>query len=318
MKMTNLKKSFALFLAAVIWGMAFVAQSEGSKYLGPFTFNSVRFLLGTVTLIPVIFVSEIIKKRRPSTDASFAAEPTTSKTMGTKTEVKEEFLNKETLIGGILCGVVLSMANGTQQIGLEFTTPGKAGFITACYIILVPIFGIFLKRKCNFLVWLSVVLSVCGLALLCLTEELTIGKGDLIVFVCAILFAIHILVIDHFGENADSVKMSCIQFGVAGIVSAILMLIFENPDMTYICKAWLPLVYTGVCSSGIAFTLQIIGQKDMNPTVASIIMSLESVVSVVAGFIILHQKLSARELWGCMVMFVAIILVQLPVKQKER
>ncbi len=229
----------------------------------------------------------------------------------------EKALNKSTLFGGVACGVVLGSALALQQIGIEYTTAGKAGFITSFYIVLVPVFGIFLKRKCSFIVWISVFMALIGLGLLCLKDNFSVGKGEIYVFLCAIMFTVHILVIDHFGEKADSVKMSCIQFAVAGVLSGIVMLLLEKPNFDNLMKAWLPLMYTGVFSSGVAYTLQILGQKGMNPTVASLILSLESVVSVIAGFFILQQKLSGRELAGCVVMFVAIILVQLPANTKE-
>ena len=297
MKADSLKKSLLLFLAALIWGVAFVAQSEAVGLVEPFTFNCVRNILGSIVLLPVIYV---MGRCRKETD-------------------KAEISGKATVVGGILCGVVLGTASALQQIGIEYTTAGKAGFITAFYIVLVPVAGIFLKKKCGLNVWISVLLAITGLGLLCLKDDFSVGKGEIYVFLCAIMFTIHILVIDHFGAKADSVKMSCIQFATVGVLSGIVMLIFEKPDLGNILKAWLPIVYTGVFSSGVAYTLQIVGQKGMNPTVASLILSLESVVSVIAGFIILKQELSGRELLGCVVMFAAIILVQLsPAKDNKK
>lgn len=227
--------------------------------------------------------------------------------------VKETASSRKVLIaGGICCGICLCIAGNLQQIGISHTTVGKAGFITAMYIVLVPVLGIFLKKRPSILVWISVLLAMVGLYLLCLTETFSLGKGDTYVLICALFFAVHILVIDHFSPLTDGIKMSCIQFFVSGILSGVLMLIFEKPDLSSILAAWLPIVYAGAFSSGVGYTLQIIGQKGMDPTVASLILSLESVVSVLAGWILLNQKLSSRELMGCVLMFGAIILAQLP------
>ena len=221
------------------------------------------------------------------------------------------------LAGGVCCGVCLFAASNFQQFGIRYTTVGKAGFITACYIVIVPVIGIFLKKACGRLLWVSVAMAVEGLYFLCMTETLTIGKGDFLVFICALLFSLHILVIDYFSPRTDGVKMSCIQFFVCGILSGVAMLFTEEPHLTDIFAAWIPILYAGVMSCGVAYTLQIVGQKGMNPTVASLILSLESCISVLAGWLILGQKLSVRELSGCLIMFGAIILAQLPGKQEK-
>lgn len=221
------------------------------------------------------------------------------------------------LAGGVCCGVCLFAASNFQQFGIRYTTVGKAGFITACYIVIVPVIGIFLKKACGRLLWVSVAMAVVGLYFLCMTETLTIGKGDFLVFICALLFSLHILVIDYFSPRTDGVKMSCIQFFVCGILSGVAMLFTEEPHLTDIFAAWIPILYAGVMSCGVAYTLQIVGQKGMNPTVASLILSLESCISVLAGWLILGQKLSVRELSGCLIMFGAIILAQLPGKQEK-
>ena len=200
-----------------------------------------------------------------------------------------------------------------------YTSVGKAGFITACYIVLVPILGLFLKKKCSWIVWISVGLTLVGLYLLCINEQFSINKGDILMLFCALLFSIHILVIDHFAPKADGVKLSCIQFFVCSILSAICMFIFEKPSIASITQAWLPIAYAGVLSCGVAYTLQIIAQKGMNPTVCSLLLSLESCISVIAGWLILAQSLSGKEILGCVIMFAAIILAQIPVKsRKER
>lgn len=293
MKKTDIKSPAMLFLAAFIWGVAFVAQSVGMDYVGPFTFNTVRSIIGGLVLIPCIFF--LGKKERG--------------------EEKKEEDPKTLLTGGILCGLCLCVASNFQQFGIRYTTVGKAGFITAMYIVLVPVLGIFLKKRPGKKVWFSVALAVCGLYLLCMTEKLSLGKGDAMVLLCALLFAVHILVIDHFSPKVDGVKLSCIQFLVSGVLSAIPMFLFEKPEAGAVCSAWLPILYAGVFSCGIGYTLQVIGQKEMDPTVASLILSLESVISVLAGWVLLGQRLAGREILGCVVMFAAIILAQLPDKQ---
>ena len=221
------------------------------------------------------------------------------------------------IIGGICCGIALFVASTFQQFGVKYTTVGKAGFITAMYIILVPILGIFLKKKVGIRIWISVLIAVAGLYLLCMTEGFRLEMGDALVLICALCFSIHILVIDHFSPLVDGVRLSCVQFVVAGTLGCLCMFLFENPDITLILQAWKPILYAGAMSSGVAYTLQIVGQKGMNPTVASLIMSLESVISAIAGFILLKQSMSLREVMGCVIMFVAIILAQLPEKSKN-
>ena len=195
-----------------------------------------------------------------------------------------------------------------------YTTVGKAGFITAFYIVIVPVLGIFLHKKIKWKVWMAVLLALVGLYFLCITESFSIGKGDILVFLCALVFSVHILVIDHFSPKVDGVKMSCIQFFVCGLLCAVPMLLFETPDITQLLAAWKPVLDAGIMSSGVAYTLQIVGQKGMNPTVASLILSLEAVVSVLAGFVMLDQQLTMRETMGCAFMFCAIVLAQLPQK----
>lgn len=279
--------------------MAFVAQSVGMDYVGGFTFNMVRSIIGAVVLLPVIWF--LNRGKTPSAQTP-----------------EEKAANRKTLItGGICCGVFLCLASNFQQFGIKYTTVGKAGFITACYIVIVPILGLFLKKKCSPFIWAAVVLALIGLYLLCIKDGFSIGKGDILVMICAVLFSFHILVIDYFSPKVDGVKLSCIQFLVAGILSAIPAFLLEKPQLSSICAAWMPILYAGVMSCGVAYTLQIIGQKDMNPTVASLILSLESCISVLAGWIILGQNLSTREILGCVIMFGAIILAQLPQKGSD-
>ena len=295
---STLKNSLLLLLTATIWGVAFVAQSVSMDYIGGFTFNAIRNIIGAITLVPVIL---IFSKQNPAADQNPADRQKARKTL---------------ITGGICCGILLCLASNFQQFGIKYTTVGKAGFITACYIIIVPIIGIFLTKKCSPFIWIAVLLSLGGLYLLCISpgEGFSIGKGDTLVLICAVVFSFHILTVDHFSPLVDGVKMSCIQFLVCGILSGIPALIFENPNITNILQAWMPILYAGILSCGVAYTLQIVGQKGMNPTVASLIMSLESCISVIAGWLILGQNLSSREIFGCVLMFGAIMLAQLPQK----
>ncbi len=295
-----LKNSLYLLLTATIWGIAFVAQSVGMEYLGPFTFNSVRCLIGGAVLLPLIWVRE---KKAVWIQASDTAE-------------QKRIRKKNLVSGGICCGLLLFLASNFQQFGIQYTTVGKAGFITACYIVIVPVLGLFLGKKCSPFLWAAVFLALTGLYLLCITDGFSIGLGDLLVLVCALLFSFHILVIDHFSPLADGVKMSCIQFFICGILSGIAALFTESLEVSALFDAWVPLLYAGVLSCGVAYTLQIVGQRGMNPTVASLILSLESCISVLAGWILLGQKLSSREIFGCAVMFAAIVLAQLPQKRR--
>ena len=302
----TLRQSVLLLLTAAIWGVAFVAQSVGMDYVGPFTFNTVRSLIGGIVLIPCIVLLKRINAG--SKDTAGAAEHASGDPAGQR---------KVLLTGGVACGVLLCIASNLQQFGIMYTSVGKSGFITAMYIVLVPVVGIFLKKKAGVKIWCSVVIAVCGLYLLCMTDNgFSIQKGDLLLLLGAVAFSFHILTIDYFSPEVDGVKMSCIQFFTCGILSMVCMFLFEQPQIGAILQAWMPIVYAGVMSCGVAYTLQIVGQKGMNPTVASLILSTESVISVIAGWLILHQKLSGRELLGCVLMFAAIILVQLPERKR--
>ena len=299
MKKGNLRSSALLLLTACIWGVAFVAQSVGMEYVGPFTFNFVRSILGGLVLIPCIFFLKREKKAKAE-----------------KVSEEEKKAQRKTLLaGGICCGVALCLASNFQQIGIQYTTVGKAGFITACYIVIVPVIGLFMKKKCSPMIWLSVLLAVVGLYLLCINEQFSIGYGDILVFVCAILFSVHILIVDYFSPKVDGVKMSCIQFLVCGLLSGIAMLFAEQPQLSAVLLAWKPIAYAGIMSCGVGYTLQIVGQKGMDPTIASLILSLESCISVLAGWLLFGQTLSIREGLGCVAMFAAIILAQLPAKE---
>lgn len=289
-----IKQSALLLLAATIWGVAFVAQSVGMEYVGPFTFLASRSVIGALVLIPYI----MIRDRKVAVN---------------RTDTRND--SKRLMAGGVCCGCPLFVASILQQIGIVHTTVGKSGFITAMYIVIVPIFGIFLKKKAGMKIWVGVALAVVGLYFLCMTPgNVSLQKGDVLTFFCAVAFSFHILTVDYFAPQLDGVKLSCIQFATCGLLSGIGMFLFEAPTMEAVLAAWLPILYAGALSSGVAYTLQIVGQRGMNPTVASLLMSMESVISVIAGWAILQQRLSHRELIGCVLMFGAIILVQLPDK----
>lgn len=294
---TQLRHSLLLLLTALIWGVAFVAQSVGMDYVGPFTFTASRSLIGAVVLLPVIWFR-------------------TRKETAVGTEQKRLEVDKHKkrtlLVGGIVCGVFLCIATNLQQIGLQYSTVGKSGFVTAMYIVLVPILGIFLHKGIDIRKVISVILAVCGLYLLCMTGgNFSIGKGDIFTILCALAFSLQILSVDHFAPKVDCVKLASLQFLVCGICSCVPMLLFEHPHFAQLAAAWMPILYAGILSNGVAYTLQIVAQKGLNATVASLIMSLESVISVLAGWAILHQTLTKRELAGCVFMFAAIIIVQL-------
>lgn len=292
-----LKSSLILLVAAFIWGTAFVAQSVGMDHVQPFTFSMTRFLIGFLVLQPVIALrkrNQADPDRNPSDRSS-----------GGK--------DRNTLIkAGLCCGVFLCAASNFQQFAIKYTTVGKAGFITACYIVAVPVLGLFLKKKCGPFIWLAVALAVVGLYLLCITDGFSISGGDFFALICSFLFAMQILSVDHFAPLVDSVQLSASQFLVSGLISAVPALLLERPAPADILAAWQPLLYVGVLSCGVAYTCQIIGQRGLNPTVASLIMSLESSISVIAGWLFLGQKMGRREILGCVVMFAAIILAQLP------
>lgn len=289
----KIKSLIILFAATIIWGFAFVAQSKGMDYVGGFTFNCLRCFLGGAVLIPVIVVSD--KKRKSKEDGNI---------------IRSD--RKRLITGGVCCGAFLCVASNLQQFGIKYTTVGKAGFITAMYIVIVPVAGIFLKRKAGKFVWIGVALAIAGLYLLCINEDFYIGKGDLLVLGCAVVFSGHILCVDYFSPLVDGVRLSCIQFFTCGILSGIPMLIFEDVSLRNIADCSVPLLYAGIMSCGVGYTLQIIGQKNINPTVASMVFSLEAVFSLLAGWIILGQNMSEREIAGCVIMFAAIVLAQLP------
>lgn len=314
MKTHKIRNTIFLFLTAMIWGAAFVAQSVSMDYIGPFTFICLRSVIGGLFLIPVIMVIDNIRKKgqKESLNATNANGSLGSFKNAQAENQKLSWKNKKLLESGIVCGIFLFLANCFQQTGIQYTTVGKAGFITTFYIIIVPIVGLFFKKYCGILTWIGVVIALAGLYFLCITEKMTIQRGDALILCCSFLYTGQILAIDHYNPFVDGVKMSCIQFLTGGVLGAIFMFLFESPNMAMILSAAGPILYTGIMSTGVAYTLQIVGQKGLNPTVAALIMSLESVFSALSGYLFLHQILTTRELIGCILMFIAIVLAQLP------
>ena len=309
------KKKFAipgsviLLLAALAWGSAFVAQSLGSDSVRPFTFNAARSLLGALVLVPVFLTFDRVNKK--------------PKKSGGKT----------LLIGGVLCGVLLFMACNLQQFAISYVDTagktaeeletiekaniGKVAFLTALYIVLVPVFGVFMKKKAGVQVWLGVLIALIGMYFLSIKPGFTISGGDIYAFLCAFAFALQIIVVDEVVDKVDPIRLSCLQFLVCGILSSVCAAIFDKPALSDILNAWAPILYMGVVSSGIAYTLQIIGQSRCNSVVASLVMSMESVFSALFGFLILHQAMLGREIAGCVLMLFAIVLAQIPGKKEK-
>ena len=293
----NTKGSIFLFFAALIWGSSFVSQSAAMDHIGPFTFNACRSFVGFLVLIPVVcFFRKMSLKEKPLS----------------KEEEKE--LNKRSVSAGIVCGLALVIASSFQQVGISMTTAGKAGFITALYIIMVPILSVFLGRKIPLIIWLSAIISLIGFYFLCIQEDFSMGQGDFYCLICALCFSIQIMTIDHFTEEdsrVDPVMMSMTQFFVVGVVSLILTLLFETPVISDIIKAGGSILYAGALSSGIAYTFQILGQKHSSPAVAPLIMSLESVFAVLFGWLLLGESMNSREILGCFLVFTAVMLSQI-------
>ncbi|MDE6639739.1 MAG: DMT family transporter [Acetatifactor sp.] len=294
---SRLLYSLLLLTAAFIWGMAFVSQSKGMDYMGPLTFNGVRSLIGALVLaLYILLTGRVTGEKRRNTN------------------------RRMTLQAGIFCGLALTAASTLQQFGIQHTTVGKAGFITTLYIIFVPIAGIFFRRKALWNVWIGAVMAAAGMYLLCMTESLSLGTGDILVFFCAVVFTLHILLIDFFSPKVDGVIISCIQFVVCGIICTGGALLWEHPSWEQLRNGAGALAYAGVLSCGVAYTLQIIGQKGMkNPTAAALLLSLESAFATISawiayeiGFLKTDQTMTGRQILGCILVFTAVILVQLP------
>lgn len=298
-----------MLITSLIWGSAFVAQRVGMDYVGPLTFTAVRFWLGAIVLLPVYYFTN--KKKTYSTDME---------NLDNDQDDPEMIMKKKNalLIAGPLCGMVLFSGSVLQQYGLVFTTAGKAGFITALYIILVPVFGLALKQSPGLKSWIGVALATVGLYFLTITESFSIDKGDFIVLIGAFFWAAHVLIIDHFNPYVNAIKLSIMQFAICASLGTIGMLIFETPSLQAILSGTIPILYAGILSSGVGFTLQIVGQKHTSPTVASLILSMEAVFGAVFGFLILREIMTLRELFGCLLMFAAVIISQLPNRRYER
>lgn len=289
----KMKANLLLFIAAFIWGTAFVAQKSGGA-IGSFTFNGIRTFIGGLVLLPLVI--------RNHKDKSLP------------------LFTKEELTGGIVCGFFLFIAASLQQFGLAYTTAGKAAFITTLYVVFCPILSLIVhKKKTRPLVWLCVVLDVIGLYLLCMTDaSFSIQLGDTLVILCAVAFAAQMVSVDNFIDRIDGLKLSCIQFLFSGLLGIICMFIFEGPvSVSNIMTAWFPILYAGVISCGIAYTFQVLGQKEATPTIAALILCLESVFGVLAGAVLLHETMTMREILGCIIMFAAVVISNLPEKSSK-
>lgn len=294
--------SMAMLTATVLWGVAFSAQSSGMKFVEPMIFTSLRSLVGVLSLIVVIMVFDLCTEKRLTVWG----------------RAKSKAGQRELLLGGLWCGLVISAASVCQQYGLKYTTAGKTGFLTALYIVFVPLLGIFLGRKTTPVLWLAVGLALGGSYLLCGGIG-NVGKGEWFVIACAVLYSVHIMVIDRYAVKCDCIRLSCLQFAVATVMTALASRLSGEPWVLEKITAALPFwVFCGVGSSAIAFTLQMVSQKYLHPVTATLLMSLESVFAVLGGWLFLKELLSARELAGCAVIFAAIILSQLPTERRPR
>jgi len=290
------KGNLILLITAIIWGTSFASQKLGMDHIDPFTFGASRFLLGAVVLIPAILIFDALNRSKKNI---FFAEAN-----------KPQFKNKDLIIGGLLCGGTLFLGASFQQWGIVYTTAGKAGFITTLYIVLVPLLGIFTGKKTDLPTWAGIALAIAGLYLLCIKEGMSMQKGDVIVLIGTIFWALQIIVVDAYADKVEALKLSLVQFITAGILSAIAAVIFGNPDIHAIVDCAGPILYTAIMVVGVAYTLQIIGQRYTNPTVAAIILSMESVFAAISGAVFLNEIMSPREIIGCVLMFTAVIITQ--------
>ncbi len=303
MKNRKLLGNALLLLTAFIWGTAFVFQRAGVRSVGPITFNAARMATSAVVLVPA---AALLRRRDKRVHAGRSAE-----------ERKKR--DRSTLLGGLICGCFTTVGSICQQIGLVYTTAGKAGFITAMYILLVPVFGfIFFKKKTTWLAWIAVLLGVTGMYFLCVSEGFSVSPGDALVLLCAFFYSFHILCCDHYAKDADPIGMSAIQFVVATVVSTVVAFIAEKPSVEGLSSALVPILFLGLVAGCIGYTLQIAGQKFTDPTSASLLMSLESVFAVITGALFLSERMTGREIVGCVVMFAAVILVHIPLSGRGR
>ncbi len=296
----NLKGSLLLSIATVIWGSAFVAQEIAAKYVGPFTINCLRSFVGAIILIPLVFLFKAKREKQ--------------------SQKKESLISKQLLLGGVLCGVALSVAANLQQFGIMFNAElqegdsGKAGFITAMYIIFVPIISVFIGKKLKFSMILAVLIGIFGLYFISVKEGFTVSSGDITLLLCAVAFSFHIITVDRFVAKVDPIALSCVQFFTVGVISGVLMLIFEQDTLSVarVVDSTLPVLYCGVMSSGVAYTLQLVGQRYCETTVASLVMSLESLFAMVTACLFYQKLPTGREAIGCVLMMIAILVVETP------
>lgn len=316
MNKTVFRNSLLLMLAATIWGTAFVAQSVGMDYVGPYTFNAIRNFIGCIVLLPFIFWMDKKDKKPYGNDGDGNPDMPADKNAKADKGIFKK-IDKKLIIGGICTGAALCIASNLQQYGIMYTSVGKSGFITALYIVLVPVFGLVIGHRQSGRMWIAIAIAVVGMYFLCMTTgSFALQTGDIILLLCAASFAVQILLIDHFSALVNPVKLAWCQFLVCGVLSSIPMFVLEHPTLSGIMGGWTSILYAGALSTGVAYTIQVVAQRGMNPAIASLIMSLESVISVIAGWLLLNQHLSSRELMGCLLMFVAIIIVQLPEKRE--
>ena len=303
------RAALLLLLTAMIWGAAFVAQDVAADALEPFTFNGLRMVLAALTLVPVIAF------RHGAACKAAAAAGADAKAVKPTLLPNDPAQRRFLLLGGLACGVMLALGSGFQQLGINAgVQAGKAGFITALYIVLVPLTGLFFGKRPTLLVWVAVVLSAIGLYLLCMQGGFVLESGDILLLLCALSFTGHILVVDYVGAKVDGVKLSCIQFAVTAVICLTIAAFTEHPTWAAVKTAAIPILYAGILSGGVGYTLQIVAQKDIDPTIASLIMCLESVFAVLFGWLLLGDQMTVREYLGCAIMMVGIVLAQLPGK----
>ncbi len=298
MTKTQLKANILLLLTAAIWGLAFVAQKVGAEHVGAFTYNGIRFALGSISLIPLIL---FLNKKKGENE---------------ETQNNDRDSLKLTVKAGIIAGCALFIATSLQQMGVMGTTAGKAGFITGLYMVIVPILGLFLKQKVNKSTWIGIVIAIIGLYLLSINEDFSISNGDLLVLIGSVGWAIHILLIDNFTKKIDPLKLSSIQFATCSILSLVMAIIFEDINMVGISGAMVSILYGGLLSVGVAYTLQVVAQKNAKPSHAAILLSMESVFGALGGAMFLGERIGTRGLVGCILIFIAIIISQLKPSEK--
>lgn len=287
-----------LLFETMIWGVAFVFQSLGMNYVSPLTFNMERSLVASIALFISYFIYRSIIKK--------------------KNDKQEDYKKKDLLLGSLVCGIFLSLAMLLQQFGITIESAGKSGFITALYVIFVPIIGVFLKKKINYLIVIGIIISIVGLILINFSDgQFSFGFGSILLLGCAIAYALQILAVDHFSKKCNALLLTGGQFFVSFLIHFPLMLIFETPNISSMLAAWGPVLFCGLLSSGLSFTIQVYTQKNIHPTIASMIMSFESVFSIIAGVMILHESHGIIEIMGCVLLFIAIIIAQIPIREKK-